>query len=148
MRKIVFAILICFSSFSYSYSQTDNTYEVALKEMFMLSGAEETFKTGIIEMFNLYKGNYSDVPYEVWNELETELLQTSMDDFVEMLVPVYQNHFTKEDLYQLIEFYKTPIGKKYSENAPYIMKESMLVGQEWGKKLAEKFSQKMKEKGY
>lgn len=116
--------------------------------MFMLSGVEETFKTGIIEMFNLYKGNYSDVPYEVWNELETELLQTSMDDFVEMLVPVYQNHFTKEDLYQLIEFYKSPIGKKYSENAPYIMKESMVVGQEWGKKLAENFSQKMKEKGY
>jgi len=148
MRKILFVILICFSSISFSYSQTDDAYKAALKEMFTLSGTEETFKLAINEMFNVYKSSNSTIPYDVWNDLETELLQTSMDDLVEMLIPIYQNHFTLEDIQQLIVFYKSPIGKKYSENAPLVMKESMLVGQEWGKKLAEKFKDKMKEKGY
>ena len=148
MRKTLFIILICFSTFGFSYSQTDNAYEVALKEMFMLSGTEETFKMGITEMFNLYKKEYNSIPYDVWNEMETELLKTSMDDLIKMLVPVYKNHLTLEDIQQLIEFYKSPIGIKYSESSPLIMKESMLVGQEWGKEIAKKFTQKMNEKGY
>ena len=55
---------------------------------------------------------------------------------------------TKEDLEEFIKFYQTPVGKKFAKNTPFIMQESMQIGQQWGMKIGENFKNKMKEKGY
>ena len=77
-----------------------------------------------------------------------EFLNTSLDDLVEMLVPVYSKYMTQGDLEKLIEFYQTPVGKKYAKSTPMITQESMQVGQQWGMKIGQEFEKKMKEKGY
>ena len=48
----------------------------------------------------------------------------------------------------MIKFYETPIGKKFAQNTPLIMQESMQVGQQWGAKIFNDFETKMKAKGY
>jgi hypothetical protein len=58
-------------------------------------------------------------------------------DLVDMIVPIYARHFTQEELEQLLAFYQSPIGKRMVEEQPLIVKESMEVGAEWGRKLAE-----------
>jgi uncharacterized protein len=65
-----------------------------------------------------------------------------------MLVPVYSKYLTKEDLEEMIKFYETPVGKKFAENTPKIMRESMQIGQEWGMRIGEKFEKKIRERGY
>ncbi|GAB4198018.1 MAG: hypothetical protein Fur004_16070 [Thermoflexibacter sp.] len=66
----------------------------------------------------------------------------------EMLAPVYQKYMNLADLRELIKFYQTPTGKKFAQNTPFIVQESMQVGQEWGRKVGQDFAQKIKEKGY
>ncbi len=58
-------------------------------------------------------------------------------ELVEMVVPIYARYFTQEDVEQLLAFYQSPIGKKFVEVQPKLVKESMEAGAEWGKKLAE-----------
>lgn len=96
----------------------------------------------------MVKQGNPNVPTTIWNDFEQEMLNTSLDDLVEMLVPVYQKHLSQEDLNSLIAFYQTPAGKKYAEKTPLIMQESMQVGQQWGMQIAQKIQQKLSEKGY
>lgn len=63
-------------------------------------------------------------------------------------MPIYQKHLTEADLLKVIAFYDTPTGKKFSEKTPFITQEAMIVGQQWGKQMAERVLSKLKEKGY
>lgn len=141
---IVLALIISTSIFG----QTDKKYAKTLKEMFKASGTEESYQIVISQMFAMFKQNYSEVESELWDGMEKEFLKTSLNELAEMLVPVYSKYLTKEDLEELIKFYRTPIGKKFAKNTPLIMKESMLIGQEWGEKVGQDFMKKMEEKGY
>ena len=96
----------------------------------------------------MFKEQKSAVPDSVWTAFEVEFSKTSMDELVTMLVPVYQKHLTENDLQGMIEFYQTPVGKKYAQKTPLIMQESMQVGQQWGMKVGEAFDEKLRAKGY
>lgn len=147
MKNLLIACILILSSLSVSYSQDNSLYRETLKKMFEVSGSEEAYKSVIRQMFVLLKQK-PDVPAEVWDGLEKEFMQTSMDDLVTMLIPVYEKHLTQGDLEKLIEFYKTPVGSKFAQKTPMIMQESMQAGQQWGLKIGQDFERKLKEKGY
>ena len=67
-----------------------------------------------------------------------------MGSLVDLLVPIYKNHFTEQDLKEAIELYKTPIGKKISEKTPIIAQETMQASMQWGMELAEKMQKYVK----
>ncbi|MBQ0736109.1 DUF2059 domain-containing protein [Aquimarina celericrescens] len=142
---LLFAFLIFIST---SFAQEDAEYDSVLKTMFEVSGTEESYSTAIKGMFDMYKKQYTNVDASVWDEFEQDFLQTSLDDLVIMLAPIYKKYMTKDDLEKLISFYETPVGQKFAKNTPLIMQESMQVGQAWGQKIGQQFEQKMKEKGY
>lgn len=112
------------------------------------SGSMGAFKSAITSMMGSFKSMNSSVPDEVWKDLETEFSNTSIDDLVTMLAPVYEKHLTEADLNEVIKFYSSPIGKKLAEKTPAIMEESMQAGQTWGQGVAQKVMTKLKEKGY
>ena len=92
--------------------------------------------------------NYSAVDTATWNELQAEFKNTSIQELVQLLTPVYQKYLTQDDLGQLIAFYKTPIGEKFATNTPKITSESMAVGQQWGLAIGTKVLKKLEEKGF
>ena len=148
MKKLISTLSLILIFTNLSFGQADNEYKEALQTMFKVSGSEEMYQTAIEQMFTMFKGQYSSVKDEVWVSLEAEFKNTSINDLIEMLTPTYQKHLTLEDIKGLIEFYRTPVGKKYAKKSPMIMQESMQIGQQWGMKIGEEFAEKMKEKGY
>lgn len=147
--KQVAAFLILFAlSVSTSMAQTDDKYAASLKKMLALAGTEESFQVAIKQMIGMFKEEKSNVPDSVWSAFEAEFSKTSMDELVTMLVPVYQKHLSESDLQGMIEFYQTPVGKKYAQKTPLIMQESMQVGQQWGMKIGAAFDEKLRAKGY
>jgi hypothetical protein len=45
-------------------------------------------------MFLMFRQQQSDVPPEIWDDLEKELNKTSMNDLISMLIPVYIKHLS------------------------------------------------------
>jgi len=63
--------------------------------------------------------------------------ESRVNDFVNLLVPIYDKHFTHDDIKQIIRFYETPTGKKMIKTTPLITQESFAIGQKWGHDLAQ-----------
>lgn len=145
-KAFTLVILVCISFTS--FAQENSEYSNTLQKLFKISGTEETYQVAIKQMFTIFKQQYSNIEESTWKDLVKEFAQTSLLELTKMLVPVYSKHLSLEDLKELIIFYESPVGKKYAKSTPLIMKESMEVGQEWGRKIGEKFAKKMEEKGY
>lgn len=132
----------------FSFAQTDADYATSLKKMFRASGTEESYQAAIKQMFTMFKEQSPNVKASVWDEYENEFLHTSINELVEMLVPVYKKYMSIDDLEAMIKFYETPVGQKYAKSTPLIMRESMEIGQKWGERIGEEIGHKLKEKGY
>jgi uncharacterized protein len=147
MKKLTLAITVTLFSLTAGFAQVDS-YKAALRTMMVKGGSEETFKTAIHQMMEIYKQSMTAVPDSLWDELEVEFQKTSIEDLVDLLAPVYKNHLTEADIIKITEFYDSPVGKKYAEHTPLITQESMVAGQEWGRRIGEKFAARLKENGY
>jgi len=127
-----------------AFSQTPATRE-HIKSLLELTGSA---KLGIQMMENViatYKKSLSTVPDQFWKDF---LAEAKSDSLIDLIVPVYGRHFSDEEVVQLIEFYKTPLGRKVIEKLPFITQECYVIGEEWGKKLSEQVIKKLIEKGY
>ena len=146
--KKVSLLLVLFVICVPSFAQSKNSYPATLKKMLQVAGTEATFSVAIKQMIGMFKEQKTEVPDSIWNAFEAEFANTSMDELVTMLVPVYEKHLSEHDLQEMIAFYQTPVGKKYAEKSPFLIQESMQVGQEWGMKVGTAFQEKLRAKGY
>ena len=55
------------------------------------------------------------------------------EEIIERLIPLYDKYYTEEELWDIIQFYESPAGKKAIEATPKIMKESIGVSLEYFK---------------
>ncbi|HLI16864.1 MAG TPA: DUF2059 domain-containing protein [Rhodanobacteraceae bacterium] len=59
-----------------------------------------------------------------------------IDELMNQVIPVYQQHFTTADVQGLEKFYRSPLGQKVLQQMPLIMRQSMQIGQKWGQEHA------------
>ena len=134
MKKIIitFALLT-----SLNFVQSQENYKSLVVDFMSAQGQFETFNATIDQMASMMALTLDDS--------EKELLSKEvMGSLVDLLVPIYKNHFTEQDLKEAIELYKTPIGKKISEKTPIIAQETMQASMQWGMELAEKMQKYVK----
>jgi hypothetical protein len=61
-----------------------------------------------------------------YNKMTEELLKNMpIDEMTQAMIPVYEKHFTKGDVQNLIAFYSSPTGQKVLEEMPAITGETM-----------------------
>ena len=73
---------------------------------------------------------------EVGLVIEDEL--SGHGTFMDAMYPVYDRHFSADDLRQLIAFNATPLGQKLLRVLPQVTQEGMAAGQAWGQTLSKK----------
>ena len=134
MKKIIitFALLI-----SFNFVQSQENYKSLVVDFMSAQGQFETFNATIDQMASMMALTLDDSEKEL-------LTKEVMGSLVDLLVPIYKNHFTEQDLKEAIELYKTPIGKKISEKTPIIAQETMQASMKWGMELSEKMQKYMK----
>ena len=143
MKNLICILALSLFFIPFADAQSDPAYVKALKKMFELNGSEETYKAAITQSLNMFKDQFPEDESNFIKEFEGELLNTTFNDLFEMLTPVYAKYLTLEDIEAVIQFYETPVGKKFAKNTPAITQESMQVGQQWGMKIAERITEKM-----
>jgi uncharacterized protein len=63
------------------------------------------------------------------------------------MVPVYQKHFTAEDIDGLLKFYKSPLGQKVITQMPQTMAEGMQIGKQWGQERGQQMVAQLQSQG-
>jgi hypothetical protein len=66
--------------------------------------------------------------------LEEELMtEFGNNKLAEGMIPIYDRHFTSEEIKGLLAFYETPLGRKVVETLPEVMSEAQNFGAERGR---------------
>ena len=134
MKKIIITFVLLVS---FNFVQSQENYKSLVVDFMSAQGQFETFNATIDQVASMMALTLDDS--------EKELLSKEvMGSLVDLLVPIYKNHFTEQDLKEAVELYKTPIGKKISEKTPIIAQETMQASMQWGMELAEKMQKYMK----
>ena len=63
------------------------------------------------------------------------------------MVPVYQKHFTAEDIDGLLKFYRSPLGQKVITQMPATMAEGMQIGKQWGQERGKQMITQLQSQG-
>lgn len=84
------------------------------------------------------------VPTDFWqnymNETQTQL-------YIGRLVPVWQRHFTSDEMNGLLKFYRSPLGQKVITEMPTTMAEANDAGQQWSHERSDQMVSELKHMG-
>jgi hypothetical protein len=65
------------------------------------------------------------------------------NELVELIVPIYKQHYDLETLKAVASFYESPSGKKFVAEQPAVAAEAQAAGTKWGQELAKRVMDQM-----
>lgn len=136
MKKIISTLALILIVCSTAFCQTDKEYSTTLKKFFEISGNSAASTVAIDQMIEIFKSQYPNIDTKEWEKIGKDFMKKSMDQFIEMSIPIYQKYLSKSDLEEMIKFYQSPIGQKFAKSNISIAKESMSIAQKWGMELS------------
>lgn len=90
------------------------------------------------QLVNSLRATHANIPQkalEVLPEEVNHVIADNMGTLKELMIQIYDKHFTLADLQGLNKFYATDLGRKLVASLPEISQEGMLAGQKWGQQL-------------
>jgi hypothetical protein len=105
-----------------------------IRQVLTRSKAAELAQERILQGMAGMKLTMPRVPEKFWEKYRQLI---SVDELRDRLVSVYDKHYTSEELNELLKFYDSPIGKKVSDEAIPILRESKDIAQEISKRAAQ-----------
>jgi uncharacterized protein len=85
------------------------------------------------------------VPGTFWDEFARGV---DPDRLVDELVPVYEKHFTQDELAELVRFYESPVGRKLVEVQPQLNRDSLGAGQRFGTAITKELMAELRKRKY
>jgi uncharacterized protein len=146
MRLVVIALVLATSTaLAADKAAKPTPKDSDIRKLMVMSGAGEMGAQVAKQLLQTFKTSAPGVPPAFWDEMDKEI---KPEDLITLIAPVYDRHFSHDEVKQLIAFYESPIGKKLVKEQPAIASESMAAGQEWGMAVAGKIQKRMQERGY
>jgi uncharacterized protein len=119
--------------------------QAAIRKLIELTGAAQMGQQMADTLMTQLAPAFPSVPAELWKEFAQML---DPDEMTDLILPLYDKHFTLEEIQALAAFYESPAGKKFIATMPALMQDSMAVGNEWGQRKAAELIGRLKERGY
>ena len=146
MKKIVM-IIVTFLTVNLSFAQEIENLSPSMELMKLLKFENtliNTSKLGFAPFYNQIrtKGMPEEAIQEMKGVVDIYFRQVASDsDLKKEMAGIYEENFTKDELKNLVAFYKSPLGQKSLQVLP----EMTNAGGNLGKKYAEKYSENFKE---
>lgn len=117
-----------------SVSLGEEASDDSIRELMNKTGAGDLGVQMMSHLVPALKQMIPDAPEEFWEDF---MKRVDPNDLIDRTIPIYKKHFSEEDIRAVIEFYDTPVGKKFIKAQPMIVQESSVAGQAWGRELAQ-----------
>jgi hypothetical protein len=100
----------------------------------------QQFSTAILtQLTNTLRAKHANIPQKALDVLPQEVnavISENIPILKEIMVNIYGQHFTLDELKRLNQFYSTDLGHKLISTMPSVLQEGMAAGQKWGQTLA------------
>ena len=127
MKKTLLVVLLFISLDVFSQGNSDSK-EIAYK-LFEITNMKDLMDQSINNIIDVQiRSNPNLAVYEgVMKEFAKDIL--NFDSLKSEYAQLYIEEFTKDELEELVEFYKTDLGQKTIIKMPFIMQKGMLIGE-------------------
>jgi hypothetical protein len=106
-----------------------------IKKLLELNGGTKSYEDSAFTIIDAVKHLVPNFKQENFKEKD---LRGIVDDIQSQIIPIYDKHFTNEEILGIIEFYKTPIGQTYLIKMGVVAMESMQIGNKYGEMIYNK----------
>lgn len=130
---------------SSSLSADQTAKRVDIRKLIELTGAANVSGDALRQIIAPLKTAYPEVPDEFWDTFAKEV---HSDELIDLVIPIYDKYYTRDEIRDLTSFYQSPVGQKTIKVLPKLSAEAIDAGQEWGKMVADRAMRKLREKGY
>ena len=136
LLTLLFTAFVLVSAPTVSHAQMSDSKKALIEELLVVTNTKEMALMMGDHMITNMKAmaqnpNLSDAQFETIAKIVKEEFGKDIDTFLEMVVPVYDKHFSEAEIQELIAFYRTPIGKKAIDTMPKITNEIAPLSQQW-----------------
>jgi len=114
-----------------------------IRRFFRVTNVGELAFADIRRNCELQKRANPDIPTEFWTEL---LKALKPGEFVERMVPIYDKHFSHEDIKAWNVFFETGPGQVFLKNQMVVLEESMIAGQSYVQEVGGPILQRLRKK--
>lgn len=148
LNHLVVTILVVFSAGGAARPAPAQTAEkaVLIRRLLTVTRAADLAVTAMEATIPAQRAANPKIPKEFWDEFLARA-RKDMPRFIDMLVPVYDSHFSKQQLEQLVAFYESPLGRHMAKVQPEIAVQSSQIGQKWGAELGAAVGQDLQKRG-
>lgn len=126
MKKITL-VMALFCAFLTQAQTEDEAFKTQTIEFIKLTGSSSLFEDAIGQIGAMVSAENKEA-------FKKEALGT-LDGLYQELADVYMKEFTKEEVQELVKFYKTDLGKKLASKQAALTQQGMVIGQSWGMKV-------------
>jgi hypothetical protein len=128
-----------------SSSDIPSEKEQAIRKLMEMIGAADLGDQVSQQLLSQMRLSFPQVPESLWAEFAESVDPAELTG---LAIPIYDRHFTMEELQALIDFYTTPVGQRVVKKLPLVAQESNSIGQFWGETKALEIMQRLAEQGY
>ena len=118
--------------------------EKQVRQLFQVMHMERMFEQMNSQMAGVMGQAVPCVPASYWQGFSDA---SGSQQLLGRMVPIYQRHFSADDVAGLLKFYKSPLGQKVITQMPVTMAEGMKVGQEWGRERGQAMIRQLQQDG-
>lgn len=136
------------SSTSSTPSQTteqQSEKRAEIRKLIELTGAANVSGDALKQIIAPIRQTFPQVPDKFWEEFTKEI---DPQELVDLIVPIYDQYYTIDDIHALTQFYQSPVGQKTIKVLPQLSAQAIDAGQRWGQTVAERAMRKLKQQGY
>ena len=141
---VLAVVLLAVSPVQAQSDETETLKRQQIREIMQITGAVD-IGGQVIEMMvgqiapaleQLNPGQGALVASILRNEF-MDVVGERMGEFENLIIDVYDDRFSAEEIDGLLAFYRTPLGLRLIEELPELFQQSMLAGQAWGQRIGE-----------
>lgn len=98
-----------------------------------ISGTAAAAQKMLSELINSLAQTQTNVPANVWDDMQQAVTKEAV---LERIVPIYQQHYSQQDLEVMLNFYASAVGQRFVKKQPLVAQQAFEVSQQWAAELA------------
>ena len=144
IRRCAGALLACLMLAGAGTAAAAQASPEQIRQLMDVFGMSRMFQQMNTQMAGMMGQQLPCVPAAYWAGFVDD---KGMQELTERMIPVYQRHFSADEVDGLLAFYRSPLGRKVVAEMPATMAEGMQVGQQWGEQRAQAMMAALRDKG-